>query len=577
MFAAFCLIMAAIVNSALAGFTVTYNTVQFGGSDATYSSVPPTYSLAGEFAYDDSRRAIIGVRYRLAVATLFYANTEADLADNMEAVREKLSQPARELKIDGLGTGFGTINSDIDNGPRPLGIECNPIGNLCWECVWTVEFMVSECESGNPNPLAWMAFNFDATWQNDFEGITERTISGYVQIALRRTAAAPKIVAHVADEARDQLGIICPDGFRRASNVWRESQDRGRLDFVIVDQQLPGDVLPEGITLASGSDGLDFGAAPAFSTATNSISASYKVAPDRPRNLAGIVFLTTVIAKTAKLNAGGVVAMPATLRMTNRKYDEARVTECSASWVVTKCINAIMAAADIWAPLTANNYNLWRASVEPLWNNRGTAQLRSLASEAVIIDLCDNVSQGVIGNTPANILAVVGPGLPTLACPNIPEDGGWIMHDLRVRIYREDRQTWHKLAKEYLPPAGSIGQTGDTLAESISIGGPDYTQSESEKDIAEYHGFPDVLVGVQFRALRVKRKPPFPELKSVGGINARLINQDVLAPTLAFDMLTCPVWYTAGWRLYRVSGYVPTVKATGSPASCAAPDVPQDF
>lgn len=576
--------MAAIVNTSLAGHTITYNGVQFGGSDADYQSFPPQYNLSGEFLYDDTRRAVIGVRYRLTVATIFYAANEIDMAESMAAIRLKLSQPAKQLKIEGLGLGFDAVTGDIDNGPRPIGLPTlNPIGNLSWETVWTVEFTVSECAAASVNPLAWLAFNFGTTWQNDFEGMTQRTIAGSVQIALRRAASNSKNVAHVAEEVRGNLLVVCPPGFRRTSNVWRESEDKGRIDFVVVDEQLPGESLPAGITMAEGSTGVNFGnqRGNAFAEATVTMNATYKVAPDKPRNLAGIVFLTAAVSKTAAMNAALAadkgIATPMGLSLINRKYDQCRITECSMSWVVTKCFNAIMAAADIWAPITPNDYTAWRTSVDALWGNRGTSLLRSLPTEAVIIDLCDNATQGVIGNVPAEFIAVTGASPPTLTCPEVPEDGGWIKHELKISIYREDRQSWHKLAKSYLPQAGSVGQVLDTLGEKIGLGGPNYTQSESEKDIPEHHGYPDVLIGVQFKGLRVKRKPPFPELKTVAGIPARLWKQNVPAPTVAFELITCPVWFINGWRIYRLSGNVASVKAAPNKVYCTSPADTQDY
>jgi len=153
--------MAAIANTALAGMTVRYghptnaaDGVQFGGNDAPHSSLPPMFKLRGEFVYDDSGRTVIAVRYTLTVSCWFYEDTEAGMAANMREVRRLLSIPGRQLKIEGMGSGFTTI-VDIDNGPKPLGIDLNNIGNLAWECIWTVQFTVTECAgNGSQNPFA---------------------------------------------------------------------------------------------------------------------------------------------------------------------------------------------------------------------------------------------------------------------------------------------------------------------------------------------------------------------------------------------------------------------------------------
>src|SRR5437879_2937595 len=129
--------MSTIVNTDLSAFTVIYNNVQFGGSDAPYKSLPPQYLLTGNFRWDESHRSIIGVDYRLKLSCVFFESSESAMSVNMAAIRRKLSQPGAKLQIVGLGLGFsinadpllnGVIVADADNGPRPVGLpQCTPI------------------------------------------------------------------------------------------------------------------------------------------------------------------------------------------------------------------------------------------------------------------------------------------------------------------------------------------------------------------------------------------------------------------------------------------------------------------
>jgi hypothetical protein len=59
-------------------------------------------------------------------------------------------------------------------------------------------------------------------------------------------------------------------------------------------------------------------------------------------------------------------------------------------------------------------------------------------------------------------------------------------------------------------------------------------------------------------------------LKSVAGNPAYFLTSNIDS-RWAFDILSCPVWYTGGYTIYRVNGYVPDVRIIGSEASCVAP------
>lgn len=561
--------MTAIVNTNFSGATVTYNGVQFGGADAAFKTTLPRYGISAEYVPDDSGRVVKFTRYTLTVGTVVYEGREADVAANASAMKLRLSKHGCELKIEGTGSGFGAIR-DVEGGPKVLYCEWQPIGNLAWELVFVIKFSVVECASQNHPPLAFLSFGYEQTWQNDFEGTCQRTISGYAEIPQYRLATNPKIVAHVADEVRNSILILCPPGFRRTSNVWHESADKSRLDFVVVDEQMTGDALPPGITLASGSFG--FGSSgPGFNKATTTLSMSLRTAPGVPPSRAGIVFLTAALKKQNDMISGNPKGsvIPASLSIMHRKFNDSRITECSMSWHVTKCLNEMMKAARIWEPIGDNNYPLWRTSIENLWHNRGTAGLSSLANEAVIIDLCSNATAAIIGNSPVQFRSYADLNQFQFSCPPIPEDGGWLGHRLRLFVVRLERQTQHKLAKEYLPAAGDTGSAAPSG--TFALGGPSYDQSANEQDITEYHGFPDVYVGMQFKGLRVARVPDAPQVKTIGGKPARLVKSSPMIPEPVFDILGgCPVWFVNVVRVYRISGGVQSSKTTQSETSCGA-------
>ncbi len=587
--------MNALVYQNLAALTVTYNGVQFGGGDADHPSTPPEYKLRGQFVYDDSGRAIIGTKYQMTVSTIFYQGSELSLAFEINDIREKLSAPAKELKIYGLGTNFdniasgarspigGVFGGDSGFGPKPISFDWQPLGQIAWQCVWVVEFMITECvgtQSASDNPDIWMAFNFDTTWQNDFEGMCERTISGYVQIAPRRTGANLKTLLTTADTARNGLNIVVPENFRRVRNVWRENAAKDRMDFVVTDEAEKGDPLPPGCILADGDFSYDV-PGPAFNRATCSLNMRLVVSPSFPPGLAGIIFLQ--IAKTKhNLIAGGDVFNNATpiirgLSIRSGKFNRARETIASMHWSITGNRGSLMKAAGIWEPLrpdpsTLYTYPLWRASIENLWGNRGFHGLASNPAESVIVDLCDGVTSANIGTTSANRDPQYQQPEFFFNCPKIPEGGGWLAHDLRLTVLQQGQQTWHKKALAYL--GGTIDAVTDDEGDRTGIGGPNYDQQgDAQEDDLEYHGYPDTYILLQFRATRLIRKPIMPELISVAGKPAIPVTDAVVdGPRFAFDSMTCPVWFLRGYRVYKVNGRVATVEPVTSKVSSAMPD-----
>lgn len=608
--------MAAIVNTALAAATVTYGTVQFGGSDAAQKSLPPMYAFRGVHRWDDSGRAIMGVDYTLSVRCIFFEVTEAAMAANMRAIRSVLATPGLRLRIMGMGTGFGVIDLpnavppgtvfDIGNGPHPGPIECVPIGgHLAWELSWSVSFFVSECATASTSQLAFLAFNFNTTWRNDFEGLTQRVISGHVLIPQYRNPNAPKTVLHVAEETRGAIVVSVPPGFARIENTWRESDDKGRLDFTIVDEQLEGDNLPVGITAGDGSfsfsagDGSIAGSGMASGMAT--LSMSLKTATNQHKTLAGNLFIIAALTKQVEMMQGMAAAkiaaaaetptrtipdgsaIPVSIRISNGKFARSRQTDCQMTWILTQELNAILAASGIWTPvhtllsnsgfsLGAQDYTQWRASMAALWNNRGTSGITSNAGEAVIIDLCDNVSNktiGVSGSTPSTLTTS---SLPSLACPTMPAGGGWIHWDLDIQVHRSDQQTTHRKAAFYLPSVGQlISQADPGSGLKVSLGGPEYSQPASDHHTTENHGYPEIQIGLSFAALRFGNKPYMPEIRSVAGLNVRHVRSQGGEAKIVFDSFGCPIWATSGYRVYSVPGYVGQILAIGSKVSAAAP------
>lgn len=586
-----------IVNANLSGATVTYNGVQFGGADSNYKSLPPSYQFNGRPRYDASQRVIIGVDWTLTINCIFYEESEASMASNMQAIRIALLQQGRALSIVGLGTGFGVISipvtttySDLDGGPKPLNLQCNTLGQLAWELSFTLQFFISECQNPSTDQLAFKEFNFTTTWNNDFEGLATRVITGYVVIPQFRTNAAPKTMLHIADETRGNIIVNVPIGFRRVENTWSENITHDRLDFNIVDEQLKGDPLPDGVTEARGSFDTSFGDGKGgFAQGLCALNMTIKTAPNVHRNMAGKLFLAACLSKQAAIQAAlpttgdtkGTI-IPLKLQISNQKFGDCRVTSCSMIWSITSCLNAMLAAADIWQPVSdmigstfgaPQTYTTWKASMASLWGNRGLGVVANSVDETVIINLCDNAVTKTIGTVVVTPPSQLTQALPTLTCTTVPSGGGWLNFDLQLKVLRKDEQTLHRRAASYIPQLGTLVVQDPETNDSSTLGGPSYSQSSSDEHVTEYHGYPETLIGLKFQGLRYSKKPYIPEIISVGGLTATLVKNGDGSPKWAFDSFGCPVWYIEGWRIYRVPGKISTIKSTNNRISCGAPVV----
>lgn len=600
--------MATITNTALAGFTVEYNGVQFGGSigeDNVYGTTPPEYKLRGVFQYDEAEINVVRTVYTLSVHTCVVSSSGGLSDSRMYALKRLLGEPGGVLKLGGLGSGFTNIVPgrsapdasgaivggaiDLDWGPKPRTIELNPLGPSSWELFWVVEFSVVTCRTGTALPNALVAFNFDTTWANDYEGLCQRTIAGYAEIAMRRKNNG--LPLNTADIVRDQLRIVCPQGFRRTRNVWRENSRHNRVDFVISDEIMPGDpALPQGCIRADGqvtyaSEG------PGFAQAMVTMSMQLKTSPSFHPSIAAAIFLQAAQTKQRQMQDSAAttdkgIVIPRSIFISNGKFDRARETTASITWQITKCIKSMMERAGIWEPILdpkTNSYNKWRTSIANLWENRGAAlidgsTIRQDPNDVVVIDLCDNRTNVTIGDSAVPKAAPDFRPSFSFTCPKIPEDGGWIYHDLRVRFISTAHQSWHREAASWIPSVGSTGSpSDDTLGGTIALNGPAYDTLNAHPHVVEYHGHPVVMVALQFVGIRLMRKPPMPELDTVGGFKTHILSKDgapwqqIEGPRILYET-PCPVWITKGYRIYGINGYVSRVAVTGSPTSCAAPN-----
>lgn len=549
--------MTVIKDISLSGKTIEYNGVQFGGSDSSYQFVPPEYSLSGQFAYDDARRRVTHTNYSLTVRALMYQSTESAQSRQVDAINRLLNQPGKTLKLSGLGTGFSNNPTDIVWGPKPKVISLEPMGGqLAWELVWTVDFGYFPSQSSaTGGSLAFMAFNFDNVWQNDFEGQTRRTMNGYVQIAQKVQGKAQTGVT--VAQVRRKITHLVPDGFKVNGSTFRENVAKNRLDFSFAIEQFNAEAYPPGITAATGIYGMEATGA-ALVAGSASIGMTLTTAPGVPKKRAFEVFLVAAMQKQRHLQSlqSGTslsdpqksAVIPASLRVTHQLWS--RTTSFSMTWTVTGGVGRIMGDGHIWQPVPGSNFKAWKQSMQRLWNNEGNARLTAQPKEDILVSLGSKTTQATIGRgpdltepTPPTVLT------PSLAAPD--EDNSYNFYRVWDTVVRNDHITVHRLANKLTPEPKERPQDPKE-EEGQGIGLAEFKQKKDAFHIAERSGYPEIFIIRRWQIVRTQFKPIVPELKKWGGKDVRFLKGSPTEPHRIGRAGRFTVWFTEGWKKYLV-------------------------
>lgn len=571
--------MPGVKDTPHAGFTLSYNGVQFGGSDSEYKFILPAYSLNGTMMYDDAGRVVTHIQYILDVQACIYHDSEAAQSLQVDAVTRLLSEPGRVLDIRTLGLG-AISRADLIWGPKPHSIALKPIaGTICSQLHWVLEFNVSPCESPNYTTWdTWMAWNYSVSCSFDFEGRETRTMHGYVQIpqsVVRISQPSPTPLPstrHVVDEVRERITLYVPDNYRRVHSSFNENAAKNRLEFSVSDEALPGDAPMPGVSKASGS--VDFGTDWPYVAGTTSLSMSLTSMPGASRFGAMRAFLMAVITQQEKLRrilkdtSSAVIPNRITLRQ--GLFDDARKMTGSVSWQIVSCAERFLKDSSLWEPVPAPDTKAWKDSVADahLWHNRGYGGkgTRTIPNEDIVIDLCDARKAAGIGATSQATQSYEQSKLPFTCDP--PEENSWLAYDLKVTLYRNDPQTWIGRTSPTISTDAVKGNTqgGDY---AVNIPGPVYSNAVGDElPIVEQNGRPMSYVLMQFKGLRVKYLPVVPIIKTVGGHKVFQVHAANHAPTLAFELMDCPVYFVNTWIMYRFDGYVSSMKGAPNITTC---------
>lgn len=470
--------------------------------------------------------------------------------------------------------------ADVAFGPRVEGFNWVSLGNnraalLTWDVVVTLA-----CEV-DPTLNDFGEFCWGVTFSIGESGLTVRTLTGSAETSVHRIGPGGRQIDNTADKLRPQIRFPLMQGFTRDQN-WAISPDKRRLDFQIVDRELPSEnplwpgcvkmdvrhrVSLNGITGKGGG----------FRLWNNILSGTIELAPGVNRGVAWVAFLTILQDRMGA--AGGFAGVPDKTQgicyvgpMAIEESLFTRQMSFNVAWTLVSKFANILQASGLWRPVPGD-WGKWLSSMgdpnnvgqlqpQSVYGPLGMAALTHQANDDVIVDFClPFASTPAAVNTPIKESAVYKALQPP--CPP-PEDASWLTYRVGVRILRETGTVVHRAcgAGDSLN-ATTISAVPPDSAPSFSIGAPSSTLAAT---VVQETGASLMAAELSGYAVRVGRRITPPVLVSIGGNPAVLKRDDVSDNDLVAYAGDCPVYAMQWTRTYHVYQPQGAIQIDGIPA-----------
>lgn len=538
---------------------LTYNGITFDGALEIRVTV--------DAVKDEAEQTIMYHRNTIrAHAVVTNANgTDGD----METIRTKLLEPARQLTFTGKGFGNDLTvgpGDDVRNGPMPSMLSWVPIGaNKACEFDWECVACVSKCDNASKAPGKQggiMSMGYTISWSIDEHGMTTRTISGHILIAQGRNGRKPR---DSADKYLNRVTTPQPKGYRRTSSR-NLSKDRSRLEFTVTDTQIrSNNPFPEHAT---------------------EIRGRHRIRWQRGEQTSAFLIGHISIDFSPKKGISGTQAWAYFLTLTKARIEHANKAKGSKCVFLdgldveedlwgTAChfgisyrilgeatgpngvINGIVSIPGLWQPLDTS-WDKWHASMKDVFSLRGIADMQHTPATDLIIDLCE---QG----TPPSETPSDASGNPPYKKPESPNP--YTPDKKSSYIYHRNTviPSSHRPVVRQSPSQAPDYQPTDTGGASQD-GHPTFPAQAGTKDTLQEGGQSRYAITMQGTAQRAGYPINKPVLKTstMTGVTAADYKEVSckFAQTVAASSFGVPV-YTAVWLIeYMIAGTPGTVKTT---------------
>jgi hypothetical protein len=538
--------------------TLTYNAIAFGGSSQV--------TLESSSVLDDAGRTTVYVRHMLTVRAVLYA--ASDTGSEFATIRDKLSQAGGHLVWDGQGTGrfdvngTGSTQRDVTWGPKPKILSWAPIGSLrACEIVWQCEFCLPTSPYLTFPYTQLLAFNYGVSYSIDRRGCTTRTISGYLQIPLTRAIAPDGFIFHdvpnTADSYRSLVNPPIPEQFRRDKQQFNLSPDKSRLDFTIVDEEIPSDnPYPPGVVNIDARQTSQW-------TRTqrqggflrNRLTVSIELAFHVPMVNAYAIFLQIAKERISKSGGGTQSVIIEDLSCEEGLFD--RSANFSVSWRFTYDISTLVQTAmltntGLFSSLTcAPTWVSWATSVASSTGPGGYQNMTTASTSDKIIDMLASATPIPLLNVISEVSPAVGTSETGLQNINLDSNKTWLGYEPWTEVCRQNSITRHSVLQA--GPAVQAANIGDQNAR------PDFGATVGTADTFQASGNPKYWAIVRGSGKRAGANIPKPVYATVGTANTTEVS-------CRFIEKVCGVWlgvkiFQAAWEIVYALDQSPGVVA----------------
>lgn len=355
---------------------LSYNSILFDG--ASHITVEVL------FLYDEADRTVTGHQHTITVdAVIANDGTAGDLDVDMEDIRRRLGEAGRPLHFRQKGFGNDLIVNvgavrDIKNGPKPRVLSWVPIGDdKACQITWQVVTVVPICPSTRRFEGV-SALNYSVSFDINKLGDTTRTLSGYIEVA--------QVGGATADAVRNAFAPSPIEGFEREQS-WSGNFDKSRIDFTIVDRQIPSpNPYPAKMTAVTGRHRVSWGRGRNGARFFNSISMAISPEAGLSGSEAWLVFLGVT---TKRINWARRRQQDVFIDSLDVEEDLfGRPQSFQIRYRVLGCIRDFVGDMGLWRPI-GTDWRVWAQSLSgSAFNNRGSAGLVDIASDDAIVSLC---------------------------------------------------------------------------------------------------------------------------------------------------------------------------------------------
>lgn len=520
-------------------------TIQYNGY--VFGPTAQVVKLESKPEYDEAERAVIYLRHTITVKDRLAVSPGTTLDDTIAAARRELMEPGGNLVYRDRGFGNFEINSglqkDVAYGPRPRDFQYRILGRgIAAEITWTVEACVPFCldDTATRYEFAIMALNYTVDYSIDQIGYSTRSITGYVEIPATRRIVSDRTLPDHVDAYYERVVPTIPIGFRRVTRNRVISQDKRRMDFTYVDEEMPPQAYPAGITEVDVTHSTQ--TVKGLTQWVNTIKGTYTVDRNLPKIYALGAFLQMVFARIAETRqVKEATVIPVAFSADDFIYGR-EAASFSFSYMMTMGDIAIgnlatdasglitlgLGATAMWRPVAGSSWQQWISSLSGAlgaFTPRGYAGLRSFASEDVILNLCDPNPRPIGDST---TLQNLPPGelQPLLnAFPAPTPKASWLRYEPKVEIFV-------KANTAVLKPLPLANLTGNVLTTTPNVGqvaaetqpfrmaqmsGQPYN---SVPDVVQQRATPGLRARLSGYALRAGYEIKPPVIDAIGGVPA---------------------------------------------------------